>query len=235
MYGRRPVEEAVRAERAERVLVANGTPAPEEIRRGAARLGVPLESVEPGRLASLTGSALHQGVAALVAAPALMTPGMLLERAVGVPLLLALDGVQDPQNLGAALRSAAAAGASGAIIPRHRAAPVTGAVIKASAGTALSLPLASVSSLAACLVDLGRAGVWTVGLDADGEVAHDQADLTMPLVLVVGAEGSGLSRLVRERCDLLVRIPMAAGVESLNVAAAAAVALFEARRQRGWE
>ncbi len=148
------------------------------------------------------------------------------------PLLLILDGVTDPHNLGACLRTADAAGAHAVLIPKDRAAAVDGVVRKVAAGAAEFVPVASVTNLARCLDMLKERGIWVVGTDGEAPQTLYAADLKRPLALVLGAEGSGMRRLTRERCDFLVRIPMAGRVESLNVSVAAGVALFEARRQR---
>ncbi len=149
--------------------------------------------------------------------------------------LVALDGVTDPRNLGAVLRSAVAAGATGAVVPRRRSVLLTPAAVKAAAGAVEYLPVALTGGVAAALEQAARVGVWTVGLDADGDTPIDEVAVTdRPLVLVLGAEGRGLARLVRERCDVVASVPMVGPVESLNVSAAAAVACFEvARRRRG--
>jgi 23S rRNA (guanosine2251-2'-O)-methyltransferase len=150
-----------------------------------------------------------------------------------VPFLVAVDGVTDPQNLGALLRSAEGAGVTGVVVPRHRAVHVTAAVTKAAAGAVEYLPMAVVPGIPAALARARELGVWVVGLDADGEESLFGLTLaTEPLVLVLGAEGSGLSRLTRRRCDVVARVPLAGRVASLNVAAAGALALFEVNRGR---
>ena len=146
--------------------------------------------------------------------------------------MVALDQVQDPHNLGAVCRSAEAAGAAGVVIPRRRAAAVTAAACKAAAGALEHLPVARVTNLAEWLREAKDAGAWVYGAQAGAETPHTQADLTGKVVLVLGSEGGGLRRLVAERCDLVVSIPLGGRVGSLNVAAAAAVLLFEAARQR---
>jgi 23S rRNA (guanosine2251-2'-O)-methyltransferase len=150
-----------------------------------------------------------------------------------LPLLLVLDGVTDPHNLGACLRTADAAGAHAVIIPKDRSATIDGVVRKVAAGAAEFVPVASVTNLARALGLLKERGIWVVGTEGEAEKTLYTADLNRPLALVLGAEGSGMRRLTRERCDFVVRIPMAGQVESLNVSVAAGVALFEARRQRG--
>jgi 23S rRNA (guanosine2251-2'-O)-methyltransferase len=148
------------------------------------------------------------------------------------PLLLVLDGVTDPHNLGACLRTADAAGVHMIIIPRDRAAAVDGVVRKVAAGAAEFMPVASVTNLVRTFAVLKEHGIWVVGTDANAQQTLYSADLKRPLALVLGAEGGGMRRLTRERCDFLVRIPMAGHLESLNVSVAAGVTLFEARRQR---
>jgi 23S rRNA (guanosine2251-2'-O)-methyltransferase len=143
-----------------------------------------------------------------------------------------LDGIEDPQNVGAILRSVDAAGATGVVRQTRRSAPLDGATAKASAGAVHHVAVADVVNIARALDELKDAGVWTVGLDANGETPYYELDLTVPTALVVGAEGHGLRRLVRERCDFVASIPMAGHVSSLNVSAAAAIVLFDAVRQR---
>jgi 23S rRNA (guanosine2251-2'-O)-methyltransferase len=150
----------------------------------------------------------------------------------GVPLLVVLDGIEDPHNLGAILRSVDAAGGHGVIRQTRRAAPLSGVAAKASAGAIARARVADVVNIARALEALKAAGVWTVGLDAGADRSYDDVDLTLPTALVLGAEGQGLRRLVRDRCDVLASVPMAGAVESLNVSVAAGVVLFEAVRQR---
>jgi 23S rRNA (guanosine2251-2'-O)-methyltransferase len=195
-------------------------------------------TVEPGTREMLdekTGGARHQGIVARVRGSVGRDEGWLealLEGLDAAPLLLVLDGVTDPHNLGACLRSAAAAGAQALVVPRDRAAGLTATVRKVASGAAEQVPLVQVTNLARALKGLAQRGVWIVG--ADGEARHSlyQTDLRGPLALVMGAEGRGMRRLTREHCDTLVRIPMAGAVSSLNVSVAAGIVLFEAVRQR---
>ena len=210
-------------------IAAGRDPAPilDEIQARATAARVPVRHLDADALREEAGVETAQGVVAR-ADPLPSTPlGELLddERA----FLVALDGVTDPRNLGAVLRSAVAAGATGALVPRHRSALLSAAAVKAAAGAVEHLPIALVGGVAAALDQASRAAVWSVGLDAAGDrdVYADR-----PLVLVLGAEGTGLARLVRERCDVVVRVPMPGPMESLNVSAAAAVACFEVARQR---
>ncbi len=194
---------------------------------------VPIREVSRSRFESLARTDAPQGVLAM-AAP-LHDHGLeaLIEAGPGDPFLLLLDGVTDPGNLGAILRSAECAGVTGVVLPRHRAARVTATAAKAAAGAVEYLRLASVPGLPKALARLADAGIWSVGLDAAGEVAvHDLRVADQPVALVLGSEGAGLSRLVRERCDVLASIPLAGTLASMNVSAAAAVALFEVARHR---
>jgi 23S rRNA (guanosine2251-2'-O)-methyltransferase len=198
-------------------------------------LGIPLLEVGKPELDRLSGRAVHQGLALAVPPYSYADPADLLARALEspAPLLVALDGVTDPHNLGAVVRSAAAFGAQGVVVPERRAAGMTAVAWKASAGAAARLPVARATNLVRALTSYADAGLLVVGLAAGGDVTLDDFEAaTDPLVLVVGSEGRGLSRLVAERCDLRVAIPMAAGTESLNASVAAGVALAEIARRR---
>jgi len=201
----------------------------------AERAGVPVETHAASQLDTLCSGARHQGVVARIRVTGTRGEGALdevLEQCQGSPLLLALDGVQDPHNLGACLRTADAAGAAGVIVPRDRAAGLSATVRKVASGAAEHVPLLQVVNLARTLRDLRDRGLWIVGADAAAERTVYDADLKGPLVIVTGSEGTGLRRLTREHCDLLVRIPMSGSVASLNVSVATGVLLFEAVRQR---
>lgn len=177
----------------------------------------------------------HQGVAARLRDTAVarrQNLETLLKNISGTPLLLVLDGVQDPHNLGACLRSAEAAGAHAVIVPRDNAAPLSAVALRASAGAAESIPVIAVVNLARALDELKQAGIWLIGATQDADTALYDADLKSPTALVLGGEGKGLRRLTQETCDVLVRIPMAGAVASLNVSVAAGICLFEAVRQR---
>jgi 23S rRNA (guanosine2251-2'-O)-methyltransferase len=205
------------------------------LRQCAESAGVRLQSVAGEVLAKLVGDVAHQGAVAAVRPLRGWDEHDLLGELSKIaedPLLLVLDGVTDPHNLGACLRTADAAGAHAVLIPKDRAASPDGVVRKVAAGAAEFVPVASVTNLARALDMLKESGIWVVGTDGAAEQTLYAADLKRPLALVLGAEGDGMRRLTRERCDFLVRIPMAGQVESLNVSVAAGVALFEARRQR---
>lgn len=233
IYGLNSVVEALRAGRVRQLQVADaGGDRLARLLDEAAEQGVPVRRVARDVLERAARGRLHQGVVAEVSGTPETTLDELARTADGPPLIVVLDGVEDPQNVGAILRSVDAAGASGLVRQTRRAAPLDGAAAKASAGAVHHVPVADVVNVARALEALKKAGVWVVGLDASGERAYYGLDLTLPTALVVGAEGHGLRRLVRERCDLVASIPMAGHVGSLNVSAAAAIVLFEAVRQR---
>ncbi len=241
LIGRHAVLEALRAGRpVSRVLVSRTAhlrgPLGEILAAARARR-IPVQTVDPRRLDALAAGAPHQGVAALGAVRPLVDVEDLLRLAEArgeAPFLVALDGVEDPHNLGAVIRTAEAAGAHGVVIPRRRAAGLGPTVARAAAGATAYLPVAGVSSLAAALDRLRRAGVWVIGADPAARERYDEAPLVPPVALVLGSEGRGLHRLVRERCDRLVSVPMHGRVGSLNVSVVAALLLYEvARRRRG--
>ncbi len=198
--------------------------------------GVRVETRPPAELDALAPGQVHQGVIARVfAAPPLDEDDLLirLDASGRPPLVLVLDGVQDPHNLGACLRTADAAGADAVVVPRDRATGLTPVVRKVAAGAAETVPFVQVTNLARFLRALREQGVWIVGTDGEAETLHYAADLKGPLALVLGAEGAGMRRLTREHCDVVVRLPMLGAVASLNVSVAAGVMLYEAVRQRG--
>jgi 23S rRNA (guanosine2251-2'-O)-methyltransferase len=205
----------------------------------AADRGVPVLEAGPAELDRLTGGALHQGLALRVRAYEYAHPDDLLARAADageLPLIAALDGVTDPRNLGAIARSAAAFGAHGVVVPSRRGAGVTAGAWKASAGALARIPVARAVNLARALQSYRDAGIFVAGLDADGDTAVRDLDLaTAPLVLVTGSEGRGLSRIVTQACDVLIRIPITASTESLNAGVATGIALYEIATIRGQE
>ena len=203
----------------------------EDLARRQAR---PVERVGVEALKGLLGDVVHQGVAAEITPLAPWSEDQLLAALEGAaaPLLLALDGVQDPHNLGACLRTADACGVLALIVPKDRAAQLTPAARKVAAGAAETTPVVTVTNLARTLRLLKEAGLWTVGAEAASEKGADTVDFTGPVVLVLGAEGSGLRQLTRQSCDFLVRLPRLGAVESLNVSVAAGMLLYEAVRQR---
>ena len=198
----------------------------------ADRAGVTVREVVPAELDRAAAGGVHQGVVAAVGAPHAFDVRRLVAEATGTPLIVVLDGIEDPQNFGAIVRTADAAGVDGIVRQTRHAAPTGAAAAKASAGAMAHARLAPVVNISRALTELKAEGVWVVGLDADAGQPYDTVDLTVPVALVVGAEGTGLRRLVRERCDWLVSIPMGGTVSSLNVSVATGIALFEVLRQR---
>ncbi len=206
-----------------------------ELARAAADGGAKVREAPRQKLDRLAGTANHQGIVAVVAEFRYRDLEELLALASErgePPLLVVLDGIEDPQNLGAIIRSAHALGAHGVVIPKDRAAGVTPAVVKASAGAVEHCRVARVTNLARTLEYLEGEGVWTVATDADGPDELSAADLALPTAIVLGGEGTGVRPLVRRSCDRVVRIPMKGKVQSLNASAAAAIVLYEAARQR---
>jgi 23S rRNA (guanosine2251-2'-O)-methyltransferase len=233
IYGLHPVLEALRTGRVSRVRVADRRDERvAEVLQAAAERGVPVEQVPREVLAHASGRGAHQGVVAEVAGGRDWRVEELVRDAAGVPLLVVLDGIEDPHNVGAILRTADAAGASGVVRQARRAAPLDGAVARASAGAVAHVRIATVVNIARAIDELKRLGVWIVGLAASGRTRYDEVEYGAPTAVVLGAEGTGLRRLVREACDWAVSIPMAGRVESLNVSVAAGIVLFEAVRQR---
>jgi 23S rRNA (guanosine2251-2'-O)-methyltransferase len=225
VYGRNPVREAIRGPRTvERIWATRNARRERWLQQAA----LPLSAVSAEEVARRSGSDGHQGVCAEVSEYSYADPGALLT--LTNALIVALDQVQDPQNLGAICRSAECAGASGLVIPERRSAEITAAVCKASAGAVEHLPVARVRNLAEFLRDAKRAGVWCYGADADASVAYDALDYGGAVVLVLGSEGKGLRPRVAAACDALVAVPLRGRIESLSVSAAAAVLLYEAAR-----
>lgn len=230
IYGIRPVIEALRSSRREvyEVLDATGS---EEISSEARKYGVPLKEASRNRIDELARGGAHQGVVARVGPYPYSGLDEIL--AAENPLVLVLDGVTDPRNLGAVLRVADGAGASGVVIPKDKAAGVTAAAAKASAGAGEHVRVARETNLRRAVDRMKKAGLWVYAAEAGG-TAYTDMDLAGPVGLVLGSEGRGVRRLVREGCDGAVSIPMLGVVESLNVSVAAAVLVYEARRQREW-
>ncbi len=241
VYGMNPVRELLRAgaEGLSELWLGEGSTrsvAFAELERLARERGAKVRAAPRARLDRLAGSDHHQGVVAVVADFRYAEVGEILDRAGAAgtpPLLLVLDGVEDPHNLGAMIRSAHALGAHGVVIPRDRAVGVTAAVAKASAGAVERCLVARVVNVARSIEELKEAGVWSVALAQDAERPVRELDLGGPTALVLGSEGSGLRPLVRKSCDMTARIPMPGEMESLSVSASAAIALYEACRQRG--
>lgn len=231
IYGVRPVIEALRSPRREvrEVLDATGN---KEAAAEASRRGVPVKKVSRQKVEEIAGDAVHQGLAARV--DPYPYSGLNEILSMESPLILVLDGVTDPRNLGAVLRVADATGASGVVIPKDKAVGVTPVAAKASAGASEHVRVARETNLRRAVDRMKEAGCWAFAAEGDGKMIHTDLDMAGPVVLVLGSEGKGVRRLVREGCDGSVAIPMLGAVGSLNVSVAAAVLLYEAGRQRGW-
>jgi 23S rRNA (guanosine2251-2'-O)-methyltransferase len=241
IYGRQPVLEALKARRRsmKRLCLADSVkPAPgmDELVNLARKQGIPVQSVRPQEFAKLAGDGHHQGVALEVGEYPYATLGEVLEFArvrAEDPFLLVLDHVQDPQNVGSLLRTAECAGVHGVILPADRAALITPAVVRASAGAGEHIRVVQVTNLVRTMEELKKDGLWFSGLEATPESKpFTEVDLRGPVGLVVGSEGKGLSRLVREHCDFLLALPMKGQVNSLNAGVAGAIAMYEIVRQR---
>lgn len=233
IYGINPVLEALRAGRVKELRV--GGRADGRLRQLLALAGerkVRVRRVPADVLDRESKRGVHQGVVADIAQAADYSIEELVRGASNSPLIVVLDGIEDPQNLGAILRTVDAAGADGIVIQSRRSAALDGAAAKASAGAVAHVKIAQVVNVARAVDELKEAGVWTVGLAGEASTTYDAIDLSVPTAVVLGAEGSGLRRLVRERCDHLASIPMRGHVGSLNVSVAAGIVLFEAVRQR---
>ena len=229
IYGVRPVIEALRGGRRKVIEVLDAT-GNAQVAQAAKAAAVPVHKVSQQRVAELAAGTVHQGIVARVSPYPYVELKDLLS--TPVPLVVVLDGVTDPHNLGAVLRVADAAGASGVVIPKDRAAGVTAAAVKASAGASEHVPVARVTNLRRAVDQMQRAGLWVYAAEVRG-TPYGDLDLTGPTGLVLGSEGRGVRRLVREGCDGAISIPILGAVGSLNVSVAAALLLYEARRQRG--
>jgi 23S rRNA (guanosine2251-2'-O)-methyltransferase len=241
VYGMNPVRELLRsdAEGVSELWLADGTERPRafaDLERAARDRGAKVRTAPRARLDRLAGVTQHQGIVAVVADYRYREVEEILAAAAASgrpPLLVLLDGVEDPHNLGAIVRSAHALGAHGVVLPRDRAAAVTPSAAKASAGAVEHVAIARVTNLVRCIEGLKEGGIWVVAAVPEGDQPLASVDLRGPTALVLGGEGQGIRPLVRRSCDHLVRIPMLGRVSSLNASAAAAIALYEVARQRG--
>jgi 23S rRNA (guanosine2251-2'-O)-methyltransferase len=229
IYGIRPVLETLRSRRREVFEVLDAAQSA-EVAKVANAAGVPVKKVPRARIEDLARGAAHQSVAARVGPYPYSDLGEIL--AAPDPLVLVLDGVMDPRNLGAVLRAAEGAGASGVVIPKNRAVGVTAAAVKASAGASEHVSVARETNLRRAIDRIKEAGLWVYAAEVGGTI-YTELDLSGSVALVLGSEGRGVRRLVREGCDGAVSIPMLGAVESLNVSVVVAVLLYDARRQRG--
>jgi 23S rRNA (guanosine2251-2'-O)-methyltransferase len=238
IYGRQAVLEALKAgERIEKIFLLHGAhgSSVENIRALARQHGVPVVVVDKLKMQQLSPQATERGVVALVSEKQFVEISDLLQAARHKgepPFLLVLDEIEDPHNLGALIRTAECAGMHGVVVPKHHSAPITATVEQASAGATAHIAIAKVTNIAHTLDELKKNGVWIVGTDAGGDRAYYEVDLQGPLALVVGNEGKGIRRLVKEKCDFLVRIPLYGKIASLNVSVAGAIVMFEAARRR---
>jgi 23S rRNA (guanosine2251-2'-O)-methyltransferase len=233
IYGINPVLEALRAGRVKELRVGNrADDRLKQLLALATERGVRVRRVPADALERESRRGVHQGVVAEIEKAADYSIDEIVRGASGPPLLVVVDGVEDPHNLGAILRTADAAGADGVIVQSRRSAALNGVAAKASAGAVAHVKIAEVVNIARAVEELKEAGVWTIGLAGEGADSYDAIDYTLPTAVVVGAEGAGIRRLVRERCDRLASIRMRGHVSSLNVSVAAGIVLFEAVRQR---
>lgn len=237
IVGRNAVREALRSGRTiQRLFITNDKVqgSLQEIIGLAKDKGIELRRVDDKQLSKYADGVVHQGVVALAAPVKFADLGEVLQNwsSDKAPLLLLLDGIEDPHNMGAIIRTAECCGATAVLIPKRHTAPINATVAKTSAGALESIPLVQVGNVAQTIEELKKQGFWVLGAHMEGQQTLYQADLTSPLVLVIGNEGKGLSRLTKERCDFLVTIPMYGRINSLNASVAAAILMYEAVRQR---
>jgi 23S rRNA (guanosine2251-2'-O)-methyltransferase len=237
--GRHPVLEALKSGRdLNKILMAEGAEggSASEILARAKERGIVVQRVPKVKIDSIAVTRNHQGFIAYLAAKEYVELHVILEAAAVSPrpgLIVVLDEIEDPHNLGSILRTADGVGAHGVVIPKRRAVPLTATVAKASAGAIEHVPVARVGNVSQTLEALKKAGYWVVGTDVEAEMMYHQVDLSGPIVMVLGNEGKGLGEAVKKRCDYLVRLPMIGQVQSLNAGVAAGVLLYEVLRQRG--
>lgn len=238
LIGRNAVTEALRAGRGiNKILLADGDREGQvsEITALAKERGIILQFVERSKIESIAGGLRHQGVLAYVAPVAYAELDDILAKAEAAgepPFLLLLDELEDPHNLGALLRTADATGVHGVLIPKRRSVPLTATVAKTSAGAVEYVPVARIGNISQTLKALKEKGFWVAGADMDGSQNYYEADLTGPLVLVVGSEGKGMGRLTKEQCDFIVKMPMVGKINSLNASVAGSILMYESMRQR---
>ena len=238
IYGRNPVLEALESGRAiDKIFIQDGINAPVigQIRNLAKSRGVTYSFTDKRRLDRMSGGENHQGVVAVGAAHAYSSVEDILDRAKENgedPFIVICEGLTDPHNLGAVIRTADAAGCHGVIIPKNRSVQLSSTVAKVAAGAVEHIPVAKVANIAQTIEKLKKEGLWIVGTDLSATMTHYECDMTGAIGIVIGSEGDGISRIVRESCDFLVKIPIRGGAESLNASVAAGVVLYEAVRQR---
>jgi len=238
IVGRQPVLEALKSRQPiERILILHGTAGSniDQAKQLARKLAIPVKETDKERFAELAGDTLTQGIIAIIDSYHYMEIEEILalsQQKNEPPFLLVLDEIEDPHNLGALIRSAECAGVHGVVIPLHNAASVNSTVMKTSAGATAHLPIARVTNIAQTLDDLKKAGIWIVGTEMESDKLYYEHDYTGALAIVVGNEGKGMRRLVKEKCDFLVKIPMHGQIESLNASIAGALVMFEAAKGR---
>ena len=236
IWGRNPVTEALKADtEIDTVYISGEGGSLGKLRSMAKQKGAVVKEVSRQKLDQLTDGAAHQGIAAVLACAEYVTIEEILEvsqKKGTQPFIIICDGIEDPHNLGAIIRTAETAGADGIIIPKRRSASLNATVHKTSAGAASWMPVARVSNLAQAIETLKDNGVWIYGTDMDG-ADYTSTDLTGGIALVIGSEGAGMSRLIREKCDFLLKLPMKGKITSLNASVAAGIFMYEAVRQRG--
>lgn len=236
--GRNPVIEVIRAGREiDKILIAKGSDqgSINKIIGMAKDKKIVIQYVEKAKLDSMSETKAHQGVIALVTPYTYVTVDCIIKTAEDKkedPFIIILDEIEDPHNLGAIIRTAECCGAHGVIIPKRRAVGLTPVVIKSSAGAVEHMNIAKVSNIANTIEELKKRGIWIYGADMEGEQDYFQKDLTGPIAIVVGSEGKGIGRLIKEKCDFIVKIPMKGKVSSLNASVAASVMMYEVLRQR---
>lgn len=238
--GRNPVMEAIKAERTiDKIFILKGEKEGSIVKiiAMAREKGIVIQEVEKAKLDQLAQTGAHQGIVAFVSTYDYVDVKDIINAAREKgeqPFIIILDEITDPHNLGSVLRSANAAGAHGVIIPKRRSVGLSAVVAKSSAGAIEYVPVAKVSNIAQTIDSLKEENIWVVGTDANGQKVHFESDLKGPIALVIGSEGEGLGRLVKENCDFLVKVPMKGKISSLNAGVAAAVLMFEVVRQRGY-
>lgn len=239
IVGRKPVLEALNAGRIlSKIILLQGVKGPviDEIASAAARAHIPVSTMTKQEFRGLTTEETTQGVVALTVQRRTASLEDMLAAAAArgeKGFLLMLDEIEDPQNLGALIRTAECCGVHGVILPKHHSAPVSAAAVKASAGATEHMPITEVTNLVTTIDELKEQGFWIVGLDMDGQKTYHELQYTTPTVVVVGSEGRGIRRLVREHCDFVVRIPVFGKISSLNASVAGAVVMYEVARSRG--
>lgn len=238
IIGRKPVLEALKSRQSvQKILIQFGTHGKviDDIRALAKRLGIPVSEMDRQKFESMADPASAQGIAAVLDSKVYVEIEDILEVAKQqgqAPFVLILDEIEDPHNLGALIRTAECAGVHGVILPKHHSAQVNETVVKASAGASVHIPFARVANIVQAMELLKENGVWVIGTDSAGEKTYYEADYSGPIAVVVGNEGKGIRRLVKEKCDFLVRIPLRGKIESLNASVAGALVMFEVAKQR---